>query len=298
MVIVGSGLYNPTGRIVGDTDWLCSRREWKTYLHSRMDAGAKITKLEWFDDKGLAVIDSHHEEASFIDHNSAIRKSDLQIYQLVRNNLYSPWMIVYLMKYSHRFKKDSPHFEKTRNDIRVIEEQHEGVRQTMLADPVLSSILKSREAATYTNQLPKLNQGKKEFFTDSVPYVYDHDTIHEAVKHLDKPAYMYYMADNAQVMCDKQRWEALSHQTKLLGVLEESYVLAIERAIVPFGTDPYRAFKKALEKVCTSITSGWFREFAWEHYYDVLAMYHPSFIGKFQSALEAGQIKPFKEGVC
>jgi hypothetical protein len=31
---------------------------------------------------------------------------------------------------------------------------------------------------------------------------------------------------------------------------------------------------KALDKVCTSITSGWFREFAWQNYDEVVKIYH------------------------
>jgi hypothetical protein len=82
---------------------------------------------------------------------------------------------------------------------------------------------------------------------------------------------------------------------KLYGVLEESYVLALERAVIPLNVSADRAFEIALEKVCTSITSGWFREFAWENYDEVKKLYHESYVNKFNIALVVGKIKGFRE---
>lgn len=296
MVIIGSSLCNPTGRPVGDIDWLCTRQEWKDYLKFRLENEARITKLQWLEDKAVAFINGLHEEACFIDSPSAMRQSDKELHNLLQNPEQAVEDVAYLLKYSHRFKKDSAHFEKTRADLFAFEKKYPGIRERVLGSPTLFPILQRRELATYTNQLPKLNQTKTQFFTDSVPYKYDHDSIHEAVKHLEKPAYQFYMAEGAQVLCSKAKWDALPEQTKLFGVLEESYVLAIERAIVPFSTEPHKAFKKALEKVCTSITSGWFREFAWENYYTVLSMYDEGFVLKFMVAQLKGEIKPYRGG--
>lgn len=53
----------------------------------------------------------------------------------------------------------------------------------------------------------------------------------------------------------------------------------------------------ALEKVCTSITSGWFREYAYENYYEVVAMYHKlgknDYIKRFKENFH--MVKPFKD---
>jgi hypothetical protein len=200
----------------------------------------------------------------------------------------------FLMKESHKYKKDSPHFLKTLNDLRKMKREM-GMSVQLLNDH-RKQILKLREQETYTNSLPKLNQSKKSFFTDSVPYVYDHDSIHEVVKHLDKPAYSYYIEDGQEVKCSREKFEALPNIVQLYGVLEESYVLALERAVIPHGTDPKKAFDIALSKVCTSITSGWFREFAYENYHEVQAMYHKSFVDKFKIALDNSKIKPYVKG--
>lgn len=245
-------------------------------------------------------------ECSFLDVEHQLQESDKELYQhCVNSNVrwatpigvafIAPISIVYLMKYSHRFKKDSPHFLKTRQDIRDLENSDETLSYAW-TDTNWCAMLKRREQATYTNTLPKLNTSKHKFFTDSVPYKYDHDTIHEAVKLLDKPAYQYYMKDGEQVMCDMEKFKTQPEIVKLYGVLEESYVLALERAIIPFGTDPKRAFDIALEKVCTSITSGVFREYAWRNYFKVQELYHESFVQKFNTALAAGKILPYATG--
>ena len=296
MILIGSRLCNPANRQVVDYDWLCSKADWKDFLKRRMREGADISSLRWEESKGIAKIDGIWHEGSYTDHSSPLRQNDAKLATLF---YFKPKLhpeLCFLMKWSHRFKKNSPHFEKTRRDIAAFEAKYPGIRERVLNHPLLVDLLKEREQATYTNSLPKLNTTKDNFFTDSVPYVYDHDTIHEAVKHLDKPAYQYYMKDGEQVMCDRDKWEALPEDIKLLGVLEESYVLAIERAIVPFNTDPHKAFKIALEKVCTSVTSGWFREYAWENYFRVLERYNPTFVDKFNKALSEGKIAPYNGG--
>ena len=133
----------------------------------------------------------------------------------------------------------------------------------------------------------------KEFFTPDVPYVYDHDSIHRAVAVGDVPAYTLYLEDGEEVKTSNKKFESLPIEFRLRGVLEESYVLALERAIIPHESSTDWAFKMALSKVCTSITSGKFREFAWENYFSVMKMYNPDFVQKFKDALADGKILPY-----
>lgn len=191
-----------------------------------------------------------------------------------------------LLKMSHRYKKNSVHFLKTMRDIQYLRKA--GAK---IAD---NKLLKMRERETYNYNHPNLNQNKASFFTDTIPYQYDHDSIHRTVAIADKPAYLSYLKDDAEVACDKSKWDRLPERIKLNGVTEECYVLALERSIIPFKTDPYKAFLKSLEGVCTRITSGWFREYAWENYDNVIANYDPSFVHKFHNALNNKQILPFR----
>ena len=194
---------------------------------------------------------------------------------------------VYTLKMSHRYLKNSPSFLKTMDDIRLLRVRGRG-------EIVDQDFFKARESATYSYGHPKLNVDKSAFFTDDVPYTYDHDDIHVAVAVDGLPAYTKYIADGAQVMTSHQKFASLPRKVQLCGVLEESYVLALERAIIPHDVDPDKAFLMALSKVCTSITSGKFREFAWENYHAVRRMYDPIFVDKFRAALRAGNIKDYQ----
>lgn len=128
-------------------------------------------------------------------------------------------------------------------------------------------------------------------------FLYDHDSIHEAVAVLNKPAYSIVKGDRTEVFMRKKDFFNAPLQVRLLCTLEESYVLSLERAIIPFNiTDPdqqKKAFDTALMKVCTSITSGYFREFSWENYDTVQSMYDREYLRKFDNALHEERIKPF-----
>ena len=199
--------------------------------------------------------------------------------------------VLYMLKMSHRFLKDSPHFEKTMHDI------HQMRNLGAKFNPHYQDWYNQREKRTYNYTHPKLNRKKHEFFNPSeVKYKYDHDSIHEAVKIGSEPAYTYFMKPGAEVMVSKKKWNELPHLIKINSVLEESYVLAIERSQVPFEgkISPIVSFRIALKKVCTSISSGWWREFAWENYYEVLSRYDPHYMTNFQLGIKNGIVKEHK----
>lgn len=196
---------------------------------------------------------------------------------------------LFTIKSSHKYKKDNPFFLKTMKDYRVMKDDF----GCIIVDEAWH---KAREKETYNRPRPRLDREKKDFFAgDGVDYKYDHDTLHEAMKHLEKPAYLYYAKDGHEVLSDKKKWIACSEELKLQGVLEETYVLALERSQVPYGdkVEPFDSFKIALEKVCTSITSGWFRAYAYENYDRAIQAYNPKYVEKFKKALKDGIVKPF-----
>ena len=204
--------------------------------------------------------------------------------------------VLYAIKMSHRFKKTNriSEFEKTLSHILLMEKNGAKITDD------LKEIYKTRMEETYNYPHPKLNKSKSEFFTDDVPYIYDHDTIHEAVKFLDTPMYRYFIIQGQDVLCSKEKFNSLSHQNKLLSVYEEASVLALERSIIPFeiaDKDKIKEkFRFALMKVCTSITSGWFREFAWRNYFDVLRMNkNNDFYFKFLDGLNSGIVKKLEK---
>lgn len=205
---------------------------------------------------------------------------------------------LYLIKMCHRYKRNSPHFLKTMSDIKFLREKlgRAEADKWLGVASINEQIVKLREAESYTYAHPKLNVSSKDFFNgDGVNYVYDHDSIHEAVALISvaekdftgtgtqwapRPAYTYYMKDDSEVMTSKEKFMAQRWEIQLYGVYEESCVLALERSQIPHGLGKEGgpsarwSFEMALMKVCTSITSGWFREFAWENYQKVLDLYN------------------------
>ncbi|AMR58039.1 hypothetical protein vB_PsyM_KIL5_0148 [Pseudomonas phage vB_PsyM_KIL5] len=211
---------------------------------------------------------------------------------------------LYLIKMSHRYKRNSPHFLKTMSDIKFLREKEgQWELDRWMGNVVNVPILKAREAESYTYAHPKLNVSSKDFFNgDGVNYIYDHDEIHKIVAVESTPAYTKYMQEGEQVMTSKEKFFAVDQRTRLLGGLEESMVLALERSQVPHGlgkeggpTDRW-SFEMALMKVCSSITSGYFREFCWEHHSEIMAMYDEMgeswYTNKFKEAVANGEILP------
>lgn len=201
-----------------------------------------------------------------------------------------------LIKLGHRYKRNSPHFLKTMSDIKFLREKVGKFGDTWLGIANNKELFKLRESESYTYAHPKLNVTSKEFFNgDGVQYVYDHDSIHLAVAldqdhswpdgagdvvSVGRPAYTQYMKDGSEVMTSKEKFFSVGERVRLYGVYEESCVLALERSQIPHGLGkeggptPRQSFEMALMKVCTSITSGWFREYAWENYSKVLDLYN------------------------
>lgn len=202
--------------------------------------------------------------------------------------------VLYMLKMSHRFLKNSPHFQKTMDDIWEMRCSNAKIREEHM------EFFKEREKETYTYSHPKLNQDKKNFFSgDGVKYVFDHDSIHESMKLMKRPAYTYFKPENSEVWCSKEMFFECDEEIRINAVLEESLVLALERSQIPFPkTKPINSFKKALEKVCTSITSGWFREYSWDHYDDVYIKFlkvRSNYVEKFWKDVESGIVIKLEE---
>ncbi|BAU40116.1 hypothetical protein [Ralstonia phage RSP15] len=196
---------------------------------------------------------------------------------------------LYMLKMSHRYLKNNPHFLKTMQDIKMMREKGARIQDEHMP------VFKEREAATYKYKHPNLNTTKKDFFnTPGVEYTYEHDDIHKAIKHLKYPAYEYYKPDTNEVYCSQELFEKSPEHIKLLGVLEEVYVLALERSQIPYpDTDRRESLLIALEKVCTSITSGWFREYAWENYDKVKELFNENYVDRFWQAVKEGKVRKY-----
>lgn len=126
---------------------------------------------------------------------------------------------------------------------------------------------------------PKLDKSKNQFFNISVNYYVDHDYLHELVAVDDKPAYTKCLT--GEVMFSNKLFNSLDYQSKINMVLEESFVLALERCIIPMfkgetylpAITPEEAFKYSLTRVSTNISSGNFRAFAADNFCQIYEEY-------------------------
>ena len=277
-----------------DTDWIGSYPDYEEYKNSlsvkKLIPLNKGKKVALFEPGGI-----HEFEIAWSDSVAAelleIAKQDESVAVKHGDDYIATPDLIFTLKKSHRYLKNSPHFMKTMLDYRHLRDAGCKVPDS------LSDWYKKRVEETYNYKHPSLKQNKKNFFKDDmVPYKYDHDTLHLAVKALDRPAYDYFKKNTAEVECSRELFEACDERTRLLSVLEESYVLALERSQIPAPgvITPKQSFMIALMKVCTSITSGWWREFAYENYFKVLDMYSDEYMDRFNAGLESGIVKPFE----
>lgn len=287
MLLIGSRAllhhFPVVGREPRDWDYICYDWEVNRWIERHLPS---ITLFERTPKGVHAIKDGEHYEFEIVAADSSGALMYEVAYDQCRDEA-SPAELL-MLKLSHRYLRNSPFFHKTRQDILFLR------RKGVQLDETLTALLKQREKETYTYAHPNLKQDKRSFFNDDVPYVYDHDSIHRAVVE-GPPAYTFFSEDGEEVKSSRAKFDSLSLSARCAAGLEESYVLAIERSLVPYQglLTPRQAFDKALEKVCTSITSGWFREFCWENYDNIQSMYDDKYYSRFQAALAAGRVMPF-----
>lgn len=106
----------------------------------------------------------------------------------------------------------------------------------------------------------RLPKGTKpdEFFTASVPRVYEHDSIHSSVAYYDAPLFNRVLQDNEPVAVSWSKFEALPEHIKMQLCREEVYATALERKVIPSGykINSLHAYRWALQQTITSFWKG------------------------------------------
>jgi hypothetical protein len=199
--------------------------------------------------------------------------------------------MLYSLKRSHRFL--ARHWEKHIRDYHLLKTLVNGVDSM----PEITKL--KTEETKHTKHSPSLNKSKDEFFNDDVSnHTFEHDEIHHVMAHREWPMFTY-IADSSSgtVKSSKQKFFELTYQQQIQCVLEEAYVIALERGILPMLyegkklADAKSAFQWSMMRICTTLTSGYFREFSVEHYPDICESYDPNYVDKFLKAVDNGYIK-------
>jgi hypothetical protein len=304
MIIIGSTALADHCRFLGidfrkpqDLDIMCTRAEMHKFL-PRINKFCHITspsKSHYVvhDPPGFRAIEFQVAEnspatAAYIaerkESNSAIEVYGEPIALASIEMLYS-------LKRSHRFL--ARHWEKHIRDYHLLKTLVGGIDSM----PEITKL--KAEETKHTKHSPSLNKSKDEFFKDDVSnHVFEHDEIHHVMAHREWPMFMY-IADNSTgtVKSSKTKFFELTYKQQIQCVLEEAYVIALERGIIPMLyegkklADSKSAFQWSMMRICTTLTSGWFREFAVEHYPDICTEYNPNYVDKFLKAVDNGYIK-------
>lgn len=157
------------------------------------------------------------------------------------------------------------HWEKNIADLHVLGAAC-GFRPDAAAEAFYRLRLAECEAKYGARRQARLSMSNDAFFAKSqkaVGRVVDHDQIHEVVAYGERPLFETMKHDPSLATLARDLFEAADRQTQLRLVREEAMAIAIERYIVPGTvTDGAQAYAKALKRICTTLTSGWFREFA------------------------------------
>lgn len=201
--------------------------------------------------------------------------------------------ILYLTKKSHIYMPI--HYEKNVLDYQRLRdlsnlEKSEGYNEYY--------IIRNAEAIERSpRKSPSLSMTNDEFFdrsADIVGYVFIHDDIHEAVKHYEKPVYEMMKRNFESAWCEKDMFFELPYEYQISCVQEEAYVIALERYIIlKKGNyeDFFQAYKDALTRICTTLCSGFFREFAVNNYNEIVKKYNGGYVQKFKYAVENGLVR-------
>ena len=187
-------------------------------------------------------------------------------------------------------------FQKHIHDYCYLQENLDGFDQLSHI-----TIINHKETESRLGKLktPSLNQTVDQFFGQSKDYVkthFIHDEVHKIMAHYQKPLYEKMQCDTNLAKCDRELWRLFTYEDKCKCVLEEAYVIALERKILPMlfnasqGFTSDEAFDWALMRICTNLCSGWFREFATNNYFIIKKLYNKNYVEKFLLAYENGNI--------
>jgi hypothetical protein len=275
-----------TFRRIADIDVICKTAEMQKLCGFYNVKPRPLSNAHW-----IADIDDNlkHIEFEVIE----CSPSGKAYYDYCNGNGFAPIEVLYSLKRSHRF--EPRHWQKHIGDYHLLKNLVGGVDK-------LADITKMRVAEMKAHHLPSLNKTKDEFFKDDVSnHVFEHDQIHEIMAHRERPMFEYISDGSSTVKSSRAKWEELSLPDRVKCVLEEAYVIALERGVVPMLyegkklADSKSALQWSLMRICTTLTGGWFREFAVENFPLIWQSRDDNYVAKFLTAVDEGRIKRIGE---
>lgn len=129
------------------------------------------------------------------------------------------------------------------------------------------------------------SMSNEDFFDDAVNRIFEHDEIHRIISAPNEPLYLKLKTDKSKAAYDDALWLGLANDERTQAVREECYVIALERFLIPYALQdrkyPYsHAFSRSLEKACTTLDTGLFREYAIDNW-QTIRVFDPQTFNKF-----------------
>lgn len=277
-------------RSPGDTDVICTRNEMLSFCSARKLALKHVRIGHYL----TQTAPGRHMEFEITEDGIATSGHYYQSVTGDRNGLLqiAPLDVLFSIKKSHRFIPKQ--WKKHIQDYHLMKSW--GLEDMYPA----ATALRRKEYENF--KTPSLNKTADEFFDDHVSnHTFVHDDIHAIMAYREKPMFEYIKVDTNLVKCSKEKFYALNPMFRIFCVLEEAYVIALERAVIPMLyegkklADSESALDWALFRICTTLTSGWFREYAVENYPAISAARDPFYARNFLSAVESGKIRRIEE---
>jgi hypothetical protein len=293
----------PLGRTPKDLDVICTEEEMRNYAKAHYLDLKQMSDYKW---RGLPqLVGNPFVEFELLEKSESghmytlytvdklLRPQDLHVfYGSDAPLIYAPLEVLYSIKRAHRHY---PRMWKKHAKDRAIMEG-------LLIKDKLPEITAIREKETEAREgklkTPSLDKTAEDFFNDKVSNkIFIHDEIHAVMAHREKPMYEYFKKDGAKVACSREKFEELLIGDRMRAVLEEAYVIALERMMIPMlfaggrPTTADQAFDWAIMRICTNLCSGWFREFATDYYPAITYLRDKNYVEKFLQAYEDGKIQ-------
>ena len=131
-------------------------------------------------------------------------------------------------------------------------------------------VRRAEHAGRMSQRRVNLDMTNDAFFAKSAKAarrVVDHDTLHEIVKYGERPLYESFKTDPNRASLNRSMFESAPLLDRLRLVREEAMAIALERYVIPgVEREAEPAYERALQRICTTLTSGWFRDFAVDHW--------------------------------
>ncbi len=269
MLLIGSralALRDPTFTMDDDKDWDIICRENEKSLFS------DLPRFEWHDINHL-----NNDVFNFLSSDDLFKLPNGQIIWVASLNDLA------IIKRSHLWRD----YQWDKH----ITHYHKHLAKYLCEDVLSKLLLEDRTKLTkkaYPQGNPNLNQSNEEFFDDAVAKIYDHDYLHELVAYYSEPLYTKLKHDDSKAWCEKDLWDALPAEDKTKCVAEECYVIAMERFLIRNNWEcSYKgAYYQAVKKVCTTLTSGWFRDHAIDHFPEVMNLFDRDKLNQLKGQLQ------------